>query len=222
MLAVQRAKYLGKDRHDVSAHDVRVYFESISAQLTSIPSAFFWNTDETRVSSAKHISPPVAIIASGTKPGSVIIPEIRDNVQLTPLTAISAFGHSAYPYFISKNKAFEKTVLEAQQLFECHDYTIRMSPKTIITETVFTDWIEMMFLVRINYLRQKFAYEGPVIVLVDGHSTHVTPWAIAFCGANRIILVRLVPHSSHISQPLDICVFEIFKILYRKRGRRKE
>jgi hypothetical protein len=42
------------------------------------------------------------------------------------------------------------------------------------------------------------------------------------CGANLIILVRLVPHSSHISQPLDLYVFGIFKILYNKRDRRKE
>jgi hypothetical protein len=73
-----------------------------------------------------------------------------------------------------------------------------------------------MFLVRINYLRQKFACEGPVILLVDGHSIHITR-VIAFCGANRIILVRLVPYSSHISQPLDLCVFGIFKISIKKK-----
>jgi hypothetical protein len=111
MLAVQRAKYLEKDRHDLSADDVRVYFESISAQPTSIPSAFFWHADETRVGSAKHMSPPDVIIASGTKPGSVTIPEIRNDAQLSLLTAISAVGDCTYPYFISKNKTFEKQLL---------------------------------------------------------------------------------------------------------------
>jgi hypothetical protein len=131
MLVVQPAKYLEKDRHDVSADNIRVYFESISAQLTSIPSAFFWNLDETRVGSAKHMSPPDMIVATGTKPGSVTIPEIRDDAQLTFLTAFSAFGFSTYPYFISKNKTFEKTALEAQQLFGSHDYIIRTSPKCL-------------------------------------------------------------------------------------------
>jgi hypothetical protein len=133
-----------------------------------------------------------------------------------------AFGDSTYPYFISENKTFEKPALEAQQLFEGHDYTIRTSPKKFITETLFVGRIEMVFLVRINYFRQKFAYEGPVILLVDGHSTHVTPRVIAFCAAKRIILIRLVSHSSHISQPLNLCVFEIFKILDQKRSSRKE
>jgi hypothetical protein len=113
MLADQRAKYLEKDRHDVSANDIRVYFESISAQLTSIPLAFQKNADETRVGSAKHISPPDVIATSGTKPGSVTLPEIRDDAQFILLTAISAFGDSTYPYFISNNKMFEKTALGA-------------------------------------------------------------------------------------------------------------
>jgi hypothetical protein len=97
MLAAQQAQYLEKDRHDVSADDIRVSFESISAQLTSIPSAFFWNLDETRVGSAKYMSPPDVIVANGTKPRSLTIPEIRDDAQLTFLTAFSAFEFSSYP-----------------------------------------------------------------------------------------------------------------------------
>jgi hypothetical protein len=60
-----------------------------------------------------------------------------------------------------------------------------------------------------------------VILPVDGHSTHVTPRVIAFCGENHIILVRLVPHSSDISQPLDLCFFGIFKIPYKKEKQTK-
>jgi hypothetical protein len=101
-------------------------------------------------------------------------------------------------------------------MFECRDYTIRTSPKMFITETLFIDWIKMVFLMRINYFRQKFAYEGPVILLVEGHSTRVIPRVITFCATKCIILVRLVPHSYHISQSLNLCVFGIFKILYQK------
>jgi hypothetical protein len=74
----------------------------------------------------------------------------------------------------------------------------------------------MVFLVRINYPRQKFACECPVIFLADGHSTHVITRVITFCGENRIILFRLGSYSSHISQALDLCVFGIFKILDKK------
>jgi hypothetical protein len=111
MLAVQRAKYLEKDRHDVSADDIRVDFESISAQLTSIPSEFFWNVDETRVGPAEHMLPADVIVASGTKPDSVTIPELRDDAQLTLVTASSLFGDSTYPYFISNVRRSRKQLL---------------------------------------------------------------------------------------------------------------
>jgi hypothetical protein len=107
------------------------------------------------------MSLPDVIIASGTKPGSVTIPEIRDNAQLTFLTAIWAFGDSAHPYFISKNKTFEQAALEAQQLFESHDYTIRMSPKMFITQTLFIDWIEMVFFCANQLSSSEICPSGP-------------------------------------------------------------
>jgi hypothetical protein len=151
--AIERAKDLEKERHEVSAKDPKTYFVSITAHLTSVPSKWFWNADEICVDPAKHISPPDVIVASETKQGSVTVPEIRDDAQLTLITATSAFGHSTYPYLISKSKTFKKTTLEAQQLFEGHDYTIRMTPKPFVTETLFIDWLETVFLVRINEFR---------------------------------------------------------------------
>jgi hypothetical protein len=53
----QRAKYLEKERHDVSAEDVKAYSANRTAHLTLVPSGLFWNADETRVGSAKDLSP---------------------------------------------------------------------------------------------------------------------------------------------------------------------
>jgi hypothetical protein len=220
-LCIQKAKLLEKDRHDVSPDDVKRYFDILAGQITSIPSAFVWNADETRVGSPKQTAPPEVIVASNTKPESITIPEVRDDAQLTLLTAISAFGDSTYPLFISKLKTFEKTVLADQKLYEGHDYTIRSAPKTFITEVLFIDWLETIFLPRIAELRRKFAYDGPSILIIDGHATHGTPRVIAFCGARKVLLIKLVPHSSHLTQPLDLCVFGLFKIIYRKEKQSK-
>jgi hypothetical protein len=77
----------------------------------------FWNANETRVGSAKHMSPPDVIVASGTKHGSVTVPEIRNDTQLTLLTAISALGDSTCPYLISKIKHSRK------QLWRLNSYS---------------------------------------------------------------------------------------------------
>jgi hypothetical protein len=43
----------------------------------------------------------------------------------------------------------------------------------------------------------------------------------ALCATRKLILIGLVPHSSHLSQPLDLCVFALFKILYKKERQGK-
>ena len=45
------------------------------------------------------------------------------------------------------------------------------------------------------------------LLIVDGHSSHVSPKFIAFCITHSIDLMILPAHSSHITQPLDVAVF---------------
>jgi hypothetical protein len=158
---------------------------------------------------------------TNTKPDSVTVPEERNDAQLTLLTVTSALGDSTCPLFISKLKTFEKAHLAAQKLYEGHDYAIRSAPRMFITEVLFTDWLDTIFLPRISELRRKFDCDGPSILIVDGHSTHVTPCVITLCGARSVIMIRLIAHSSHLAQPLDLCVFRLFKIFYRKERQSK-
>jgi hypothetical protein len=107
-LCFQKARVLEKDRHDASSDEVRSYFNTAAGQFKAIPSPFVWNVDEARVGCPKRIAQPEVIVATNTKPGSITVPEERDDAQLTLLTAISAFGVSTCPLFISKLKTFEK------------------------------------------------------------------------------------------------------------------
>ena len=45
------------------------------------------------------------------------------------------------------------------------------------------------------------------LLIVDGHSSHVSPKFIAFCITHCIDLMILPAHSSHITQPLNVSVF---------------
>jgi hypothetical protein len=62
-------------------------------------------------------------------------------------------------------------------------------------------------------------YQGKVVLILDGHATHVTLLVIAYSGSRGLLLIRLVPHSSHIAQPLDFCVFGLFKRIDSKEGK---
>jgi hypothetical protein len=193
----------------------------VAGQLKAIPSPFVWNLDKSKVGCPKRTGQPEVIVVTNTKPGSVMIPEERDEAQLTLLTAISAFGDSTCPLSISKLKTFEKVLLAAKILYEGHDCAIRSAPRTFITEVLFIDWLDTIFLPRISELLRKFDYDGPSILSVEGHSTHVTPRVVVLCGARNVITITIVVHSSHLAQPLDLFVFGSFKIFYREERQSK-
>ncbi len=55
------------------------------------------------------------------------------------------------------------------------------------------------------------------MLLIDGHASHITTAAIQFCIDNKIILLCLPPHTTHLLQPLDIGVFAPLAIAYKTR-----
>lgn len=51
------------------------------------------------------------------------------------------------------------------------------------------------------------------LLICDGHDSHITGAWIAHCMNNNIVLMVLPPHSSHLTQPLDVGVFGPLKRL---------
>ena len=47
----------------------------------------------------------------------------------------------------------------------------------------------------------------PLLLVLDGHSTHYQPELIKYAKSNDVILMCLPPHTTHESQPLDSSVF---------------
>jgi hypothetical protein len=62
--------------------------------------------------------------------------------------------------------------------------------------------------------RPRLSYR---LFLCDGHDGHVSADFISFCIQNRIDLVLLPPHSSHLLQPLDVGVFAPLKCAISKQ-----
>src|SRR5436190_111554 len=49
------------------------------------------------------------------------------------------------------------------------------------------------------------------LLIVDSHGSHVTAPFIRFCIARNIVVLLLPPHSSHLTQPLDVGIFSPLK-----------
>ena len=51
----------------------------------------------------------------------------------------------------------------------------------------------------------------PLLLLLDGHSSHYQPKLVLFAKEHDIIIFCLPPHTTHESQPLDASVFKSLK-----------
>lgn len=69
---------------------------------------------------------------------------------------------------------------------------------------LFYNWFRDVFLTHIGT-------ERPVILLYDGHTTHISTKLIQLAQENEVTIVKLPPHTTHVLQPLDVAVFKGLK-----------
>lgn len=51
----------------------------------------------------------------------------------------------------------------------------------------------------------------PVLLFIDGHTSHLTLHTSQFYANNNIILASLLPNSTRLIQPMDVAVFRTLK-----------
>ena len=61
--------------------------------------------------------------------------------------------------------------------------------------------------------------DHPIMLLTDGHKSHLTLDVVDLCIQNKIILFCLPPHTTHALQPLDVAVFKSLKYYFSKTVR---
>jgi len=72
---------------------------------------------------------------------------------------------------------------------------------------VFCQWLENVFIQGVEARNVK----KPVLLLIDGHSTHVTMKASDICLIHGVELYCLLEHASRVIQPLDLRLFSALK-----------
>ena len=77
-----------------------------------------------------------------------------------------------------------------------------------ITTELFESWLTSHFL-------KHAVCERPLLLLLDGHSTHYQPEVVRYARSNKVLLLCLPPHTTHEAQPLDCTVFSLLKVQCR-------
>ena len=120
--------------------------------------------------------------------------------QVSIAACVSAGGQSMPPYIIWKRKHMPPELAMGElagTIYGC-------SEKGWMTAKLFNDWFRKIFL--------RYAPASrPVLLLLDGHSSHYCPDTIQLATDNEVIIFTLPPNTTHLTQPLDKGVFGPFK-----------
>jgi hypothetical protein len=146
--------------------------------------------------------PPKVLATKGQK--KVRYRTSGNKSQITVIGCVNALGMAMPPFvkFDAKNLNVDWSKGEVPGT------TYGLSKNGWIDMELFKGWFSDHFL--------KYAVSSrPLLLLLDEHSSHYNPEAVRLAKENDVILMTLVPHTTHEMPPLDTAVFGPLKSLWR-------
>ncbi|KAL8584634.1 hypothetical protein ACOMHN_002363 [Nucella lapillus] len=211
VVSERMAQPLGRERAVVTRDglsawfgDMKEYVDGIDPTLLSCPERIF-NADESGFSICPKTKRVITMM--GTKHVYSVTSGTRQ--QVTVLACSSAVGQYIPPLLIfpyTRDPRFN-----ALEGFE--DAFFQKTPNGWITEEVFFTFLRDIFIPSLKSKR-------PVVLFVDGHSSHHSMAISTLCEENGIILYCLKAHASHIIQPLDQAFFGTIKPAWNEAVRK--
>ena len=125
--------------------------------------------------------------------------------QITVVACVSATGQCLPPMIVWARK----TMTPNLAVGEVPGTVYGVSDKGWMDQHLFKLWFERHFLRYAPAVR-------PLLLLLDGHSSHYCPETIQLASEEDVILFALPPNTTHLTQPLDKGVFGPCKIHWRR------
>ena len=164
------------------------------------PGAIF-NCDETGLA----LNPPSLRVVQevGSKAPNFVTG--GDKSQMTVLVCTCASGYPIPPYVIFDRLTWNPKLAEG----EVPGSLYGLSNKSWINSKLFHSWFVDHFL---KYVPRN----RPLILLLDGHSSHYCPATIKYAAKEGILMYVLPPNTTHLTQPLDKGCFSPLKVKWRQ------
>lgn len=125
--------------------------------------------------------------------------------QITVLVCTCAAGYTIPPFVIFKRKSLNPELTKG----EVPGILYGLSDTGWMTRELFLHWFIKHFLL---YVPQVC----PLLLVLDGHSSHCCPETINIAAQNQVIVFALPPNTTHVTQPLDRGCFAPLKVAWRE------
>ena len=157
-----------------------------------------WNCDETIVDLNK--STQRVIVPKRRR--SAHSRDVASSEHISIHCSVSAAGATMPPFII-----FKKSFPGGQYTRNGPDGALYGRQESGFMDTdLFLKRFEQIFIIH-----AKPSENHPVLLLLDGHISHCSPQLIECVTKNHVTLLALLPHTTHICQPLDVSVYKSLK-----------
>ncbi|XP_052071024.1 uncharacterized protein LOC127709474 [Mytilus californianus] len=160
-----------------------------------------YNVDEKGICT-NHKSPYV-IAATGSTPPAITS---GDKHLVTVLGCGNAQGHSVPPFFVFPGNRMRQELLENKSTGADGDVSESGWSNTEIFRKYMANHL-------LKYIPHRTS-DVPVLILFDGHKSHISLELIEWARKENIILFVLPAHTSHILQPMDVGCFGPFERIF--------
>ena len=190
----------------LSQETVNKFFDLLEAKLESAgvknqPSRIY-NLDETGLNTDPKLHK--LLCRRGVKDAQAILPT-EGKAMYTVLFCGNAAGEYLPPYVIYKAKNIYSSWLTGGPPGTVYNVTA----SGWMEDYVFESWLIDKF---IPAVQSKMK---PVVLIFDGHNSHLTYKSVVAAKEAEIIIICLPPHTSGALQPLDVSVFKSVKHVWR-------
>lgn len=180
------------------------YFELLKRTISELglenKPDHIWNLDETSFCVDPKKTKMVGAI--GTAATRTISTPGRENT--TVLMSCSAAGSKGTPLIIFKGLHIYDEWTAPEEDPENPEVVYAATKKGWMESEVFKNYFSKILI-------SDFKNKRPILLIYDGHATHVNISLIEEAVKEQVTILKLPPHSSHLLQPLDVSVFKPIK-----------
>jgi hypothetical protein len=165
------------------------------------PPSHIWNTDEIGVCAGRNNSTLKVIVKKGSKSVRHTMVDDREWLNMTCINAAGSFVPNLY---IFKRKT--RSIIDYIQNCE-PNAAMSWQENGYMTAEIFLEWLKHFH----NNVPRGISRQNKHLLILDGHSSHVTTEAIIFGLEIEFDILTLPTHCTHELQPLDVAIFHPFK-----------
>ena len=213
---------LESSRADVPLSIVLDHYDRLDSLLSQeeIPPEFFYNVDESGFQEFADAKKEIVIIPGDCQEEEVYYSVNRASKRSTLIGCICADGTAMKPLVIIQNKTVQKELVKNGYGEE--NCLIVYQENGFVSSEIFAFWADHLFFPLVKEKRKRYNYLGPVILTMDGCSSHMSDYFLDEAFYHGVIPWFEPAGTSDQVQALDLGIFAIQKRQNTKTMKKKD